>query len=240
MTPSYARTSLDGADFHEAYLVGADFFAASVRRGNFVRADLRGANLCCANFAQSRFIRADLRGANLRSAALSGCDLRAADLRGAALTWCDLEGAWLWGATVDRNPKRRSRDREYAELLGFPSFADALEQGYWHVRRRPTYWDLKALEGVMFRPDLDLELVAMLWSVDGRHHLLAAAALMFYSPPIAVEAAWERLAAGSWASVQLRAALNVVDPASRDPAVEHDPAAARWLQAFRNFEQTPL
>ena len=65
----YARARVDGGDFRDAELAGADFFAASAVRADFSRADLSGATLSAGNFAGARFILADLSAATALSLA---------------------------------------------------------------------------------------------------------------------------------------------------------------------------
>jgi hypothetical protein len=253
-----ARARLDGADFHDAYLVEADFFGASVVGGNFNRADLRRATLCSGNFAGARFIRADLRGADLRGAALSGADLRAADLRGAKLTWCDLESALLSGASLDRNPKRASRFRRAAEAIGAHAFADALELlPHGTMLRKPTLQAMLIVEGVTFRRErLDEQLVSMFLRGDYYMHIVAAATLMLMDSDRAVETAWDALP-GTWSGAQVAAMLSRRDPAfarraaglklkdrTRDAVNEliegRDGPALRWLRGIESFERTVL
>jgi len=103
---------LDGADFSEADLSGANFTGLEARAGqgtlttrggndllscDFSRATLRGADFTNANLTFSKFVGADLRGANLTDADLSKVDLTGADLSGVDLTRANLYGAVLTG-----------------------------------------------------------------------------------------------------------------------------------------------
>ena len=117
--PSFARANLsgarimarlDGADFREADLTGANFgrqeargditiLPRSVLMGcDFSGARLRGADLHGSLLAFSKFVGADLPGTDLSGADLSRADLRGADLTGANLTGADLDGADFTGA----------------------------------------------------------------------------------------------------------------------------------------------
>jgi uncharacterized protein YjbI with pentapeptide repeats len=104
------RTFLDGVDFREARLHGADLKRAFLSRAflsgadlsqtDLTRVSLNGSDLSNANLTQASLRWACLSGANLRGANLSEADLVGADLTGANLSEASLVGANLGGADL--------------------------------------------------------------------------------------------------------------------------------------------
>lgn len=117
----FTQAELNGADLRRADLRGvrlvqvemygadlrdADFRGADLGQARFSGADLSGAQFNVADLGQVDFNgailrHADLRGANLTQAGFKGADLKGADLRGANLTQADFEGADLNGVKLD-------------------------------------------------------------------------------------------------------------------------------------------
>lgn len=76
---------LQGANFQDVNLRGADFLGADLEKANFQGADLQGADFLGADLQYANFQGANLRGADLRGADLKGAHLRGADLKGVDL-----------------------------------------------------------------------------------------------------------------------------------------------------------
>jgi uncharacterized protein YjbI with pentapeptide repeats len=83
---SFQGMNLDGADFSDAILTGANFSGCSLRRAVFAGAKLDSANFSDADLFEATLSRASLQGANFVA-----CDLARADFHRANLTGSNLD-----------------------------------------------------------------------------------------------------------------------------------------------------
>ena len=90
------ETNLQGADFRDADLRGADFGHAQLNGADFRGADLRGARFTTANFEG-----ADLTGATIGDAHFQECSFERAQLAGLDFSLATLNGCFFPGANLD-------------------------------------------------------------------------------------------------------------------------------------------
>lgn len=95
-----ARRGLEGVDFRECDLTGANLERADLYKANLSQARLDGARLTAADLGRAILYRTQLPGAELSDVELSSADLRGADLRSAVLRAARLVGARLEGADL--------------------------------------------------------------------------------------------------------------------------------------------
>ena len=104
------RFHKDIVDLNSRKFLFANLTGAWVQGGNFIEVDLRGADLQGAHLEGTNFVRAELQGAKLRGTLLRNADLAAANASGAnleravllsaALSSTQLQGANLSGANL--------------------------------------------------------------------------------------------------------------------------------------------
>ena len=118
----FVRAKLQGANLKGTRLWNADLARASAPSTNLRRAILRNTTLSAAQLQGADLTSADLRGANIVSARLQGADLTRADLREAVLRGTRLQGANLFAA------KLQNSNLEKTQLQG-AGLSGALLQG---------------------------------------------------------------------------------------------------------------
>lgn len=105
-------TWIQGGNFIEADLRGADLQGAHLEGTKFVRAKLQGANLTGTRLWTADLARASAPSTNLRRAILQNTTLSAAQLQGADLTSADLRGANIVSARLQGADLTRADLRE--------------------------------------------------------------------------------------------------------------------------------
>jgi uncharacterized protein YjbI with pentapeptide repeats len=98
--PDHVCAKLEGANFTNSDLRGADFEGAQLQDAFFWHAKLEAANLNGANLDHANFSLANLEAASLRSADLDGTHFLTAKLQGATLVSANLENANLSSAVL--------------------------------------------------------------------------------------------------------------------------------------------
>lgn len=100
---NFKNRVLQGADLHQANLKDAD-----LRKADLVDANLNSANLSGANLSGANLTGASLRKANLRNAYLIETDLRGADLQEANLIGANFDRAKIGASTDNQGDKRET------------------------------------------------------------------------------------------------------------------------------------
>uniref|UniRef100_Q3APU6 Pentapeptide repeat family protein n=1 Tax=Chlorobium chlorochromatii (strain CaD3) TaxID=340177 RepID=Q3APU6_CHLCH len=132
ITKEYARATLNGVNWSNADLAGANFYKADMKgaqlqganlqgahcdRAFLLQANLQGANLTKALLFGATLDKADLRNANLTEASLFGANCEGADLRGAILTRANVTDAVLTNALISSTtvlPSGKAATRQWA------------------------------------------------------------------------------------------------------------------------------
>lgn len=113
----FVRAKLQGANLTGTRLWNADLAGASAPSTNLRRAILQNTTLSAAQLQGADLTSADLRGANIVSARLQGADLTRADLREAVLRRTWLQGADLFAAKL-QNSNLEKTQLQGARLSG--------------------------------------------------------------------------------------------------------------------------
>lgn len=92
--------NLEGCNFPEVGLVGADLRGVNANQANFSDGHMLGVNLGGAALVETCFAGATLRNASLRGAAVNGADFSGAELCGADLRGTNISQAQLESASV--------------------------------------------------------------------------------------------------------------------------------------------
>lgn len=128
LTQAALGVALDGVDFANAVLIGADLRGQRMRRANFHEANLGAANLHGADLTEGNFCRADLYETTLVQAILTNANLQGAQLAktnldGAHLVGCKVYGMAAWDLKLSSNTEQRDLSIRYRPA-GSPDSAE--------------------------------------------------------------------------------------------------------------------